>query len=363
MGTDRDHNFQQLTGTAAPWKAAERLLSSLGVRGGLEVRPLTGGANNRTYRVSAGGRDFLLKHYFRHAADKRNRLDAEFDFCSFAHAHAVRCVPRPLARDRRARVALYEYVEGTKIRPGAVTPALVRQALGFFRALNRPGNDGAAAGLPEASEACFSLARHLQRIAWRVRRLAAADDPSPAGRKAAAFVKKELVPLWGAVAREISARAEKLGLDPEKELLPEERRISPSDFGFHNAILPAGGRVKFIDFEYAGWDDPAKTVNDFFCQPAVPVPMEYYPGFLKAVLRGMKSAGTHALRAPVLFPAYRVKWCCILLNCFLPAGAKRRSFANGPEAQAGQKELQLEKAARLARGVAAGLRAGDLFPG
>ena len=33
--------------------------------------------------------------------------------------------------------------------------------------------------------------------------------------------------------------------------------ILPGDFGFHNAIRTTKG-VKFIDFEFAGWDDPAK---------------------------------------------------------------------------------------------------------
>ena len=32
---------------------------------------------------------------------------------------------------------------------------------------------------------------------------------------------------------------------------------------------PLGVVEGFIDFEYAGWDDPSKLICDFFCQPAV----------------------------------------------------------------------------------------------
>ena len=62
-----------------------------------------------------------------------------------------------------------------------------------------------------------------------------------------------------------------LGLPSERPLDQQDRCLSPSDFGFHNA-LAQGETVRFIDFEYAGWDDPAKTVCDFFHHPGVPVP-------------------------------------------------------------------------------------------
>ena len=51
-----------------------------------------------------------------------------------------------------------------------------------------------------------------------------------------------------------------------------DRVVSPSDFGFHNALRTEDGRLAFLDFEYAGWDDPAKLVCDFELQPAVPAP-------------------------------------------------------------------------------------------
>src|SRR5258708_29751946 len=41
-------------------------------------------------------------------------------------------------------------------------------------------------------------------------------------------------------------------------------------FGFHNALLRPSQELCFLDFEYAGHDDPAKMVGDFFSQPAIP---------------------------------------------------------------------------------------------
>jgi hypothetical protein len=90
--------------------------------------------------------------------------------------------------------------------------------------------------------------------------------------------------------------------------------ISPSDFGFHNAISTASG-VRFIDFEFAGWDDPAKAVADFMLQPRIPLHLKTSP-LLEAV-----PSETRALvskRVMVLTPILRVKWLCIILSVFQP---------------------------------------------
>ena len=54
------------------------------------------------------------------------------------------------------------------------------------------------------------------------------------------------------------------GVSWEQELLEQYRTLSPSDFGFHNALRTPAGTMVFLDFEYFGWDDPAKTGFGFF---------------------------------------------------------------------------------------------------
>jgi hypothetical protein len=41
---------------------------------------------------------------------------------------------------------------------------------------------------------------------------------------------------------------------------------------------------------------------------------------------------------------YRIKWCCIMLNDFLPVGSRRRSFARTAEDQQQRQRTQLQKA-------------------
>ena len=297
--------------------------------------PIAGGANNRVFRVEAAAGPVLLKSYFRHPDDPRDRLAAEWAFSHFAWDAGVRCVPRPVAADPTHGLSLYEFVAGRSLRGGVAGEAAVDQAIDFFRDLNRARSNPVAAVLPAASEACFTLADHFATVARRVERLAALPVTTPTDAEARAFVEAELVPAW----EDLHAAAS----ETDEPLAAADRCVSPSDFGFHNAILGNDGRLRFIDFEYAGWDDPAKLVCDFFCQPAVPAPAAAFDRFAAAVAAEFPDPEALVARATLLLPVYRVKWVCILLNEFLPVGGSRRRFSvpSNPESR---KAAQLAKA-------------------
>ena len=106
-----------------------------------------------------------------------------------------------------------------------------------------------------------------------------------------------------------------------------ERCLSPSDFGFHNSLRLPDGTLRFFDFEYAGWDDPAKLVCDFFCAVALPVPPELLPQVVTQVTECVGRPDEAQARIELLLPVYRLKWVAILLNEFMPVGLNRRRFA------------------------------------
>jgi hypothetical protein len=160
---------------------------------------------------------------------------------------------------------------------------------------------------------------------------------------AATLFVKELEQFWATTKTLLRADFEAMGLNFDIELPTEARCLSPSDFGFHNALVRPSGSLCFIDFEYAGWDDPAKTVCDFFCQPAVPVPHCYLGSFVDQVADWVPDAADFRHRVGILLPVYEVKWCCIMLNEFLPVGNRRRSFARSEEDFVQRQEMQLDK--------------------
>lgn len=318
------------------------LLREAGLPAACEIAALAGGGNNRVYRVVCGNRSVLLKAYFQHPDDPRDRLGAEFAFLHFAWENGLRCVPRPLACDPLRKLGLYEFVEGRPLTAGEIGLPEVQQAIDFFRELNRHKRQPAARELRNASEACFTLEQHLACVQRRVERLCAADEAR--AFEARTFVSRELAPAWERIRGQVLSQAAAAGLSPDAPIPREDECLSPSDFGFHNVLRTADGRLRFLDFEYSGWDDPAKTACDFCCQPALPAPPALHAHFARAVAADLSDPALHLRRIAWLTPVYRVKWCCIMLNDFLPVGNQRRAFAHARHDAEDRKQTQLHKA-------------------
>lgn len=309
-----------------------------------------GGANNRVYHLHTADRDLLLKSYFYAETDPRDRFGTERAFYEFAWQQGIRCLPEPIAWDATHRFGLFEYVQGELLTPEELTRDCIDQAVAFVAELNTSRHLPAAQALPVGSEACFSLAEHVERIGRRVSRLAGLEPSSPIDHEGAAFIRTEVVPRWENLRADILEHA----AARNDSALPADRRcLSPSDFGFHNALMQDDGWLRFIDFEYAGWDDPAKLVGDFFCQPRIPVDPTYWESVVSRLDTLLGWGGELATRAGLLLPAYRLKWCCIILNEFVRTDRARREFSQGHEtAGEARKVEQLEKARRyLAPGL------------
>ncbi len=130
------------------------------------------------------------------------------------------------------------------------------------------------------------------------------------------------------------------GLSFEAELATEKRSPVPSDFGFHNALRDAKGRLTFLDFEYFGWDDPVKLTSDTLLHPGTPIPHELRPRFRSAAEKLYGSDSDFAARLDALHPLFGLRWALILLNEFNPMRWQRRLAAGAaddwPEAKARQ---------------------------
>jgi hypothetical protein len=332
----------------------EQLLASANLPStNFQLTPITGGGNNRGFRVTtSAGDSYFLKWYFRHPDDPRDRLGTEFAFTQFCRRHGVDEVPQPYGRDEAAGLALYEFVEGRRLTAAEIDEAAVDAATKFFARVNEFRDRADAGKLPIASEACFSVQEHLDRIGARVERLVAAVDAPTADGTAAdpafqEFVREKLVVGWEAIRRFVENYHDVNHLPIAEPLPAAERRLSPSDFGFQNVLKAPDGQLRFLDFEYAGWDDPAKTVCDFFCQVQVPVPPRFFERFCRAIGGHGATAYKFVERCRRLLPAYRIKWCCIVLNVFLAEGSARRAFGAAQPTTSAQQAERLQKAIDL----------------
>ena len=126
-----------------------------------------------------------------------------------------------------------------------------------------------------------------------------------------AFAVDDSLPSGRAPELDLLAAAAARGLDPAHELLPAERCLSPGDFGFHNALARPSGEICFLDFEYAGWDDPAKMIANFFCMPELGAGMEHWDAFAAGALAAHTGAEAAEQRARLVLPAHRARWAYI----------------------------------------------------
>ena len=230
-----------------------------------EVVLLGGGRNSRVYQVlDPGGRVYALKQYFHHPADPRDRMGVEFRALHLLWGQGLRCIPQPLKADPGAHLALLEFIPGGKVLHP--TLAHMKEACDFLVQLlhlsRAPGLDS----LPTASEAHFSIREiieHIQvRLDWQIA-LLEKPEVHPGLRT---FLLEQLQPAWLAIIADCRDQCRSSGTPFEVDLAWSKRTLSPSDFGFHNAIQREG-RLVFLDFEYFGWDDPVKLTADVLLHP------------------------------------------------------------------------------------------------
>jgi len=293
-----------------------------------------GGANNRVYRVQTRHSTFALKSYGSAELDDRDRLGHEFDGLRFLKAAGIgRSLPAALAVDRSARCALYEWIDGIALTVHGA--ADVAGALELLGALHRARAAAGATDLPIATEAVLRLADLIAQIELRYSRLAAVTASEP---ELAAFLDAELKPE---LMRHIGRLAD---WDVDTALDPARRTLSPSDFGFHNALRRPDGSLGFIDFEYFGWDDPVKLTADFLWHPAMQLSVAEQRQFFRGAGDLYGGDPFFLPRFAVSFPLYGIRWALIILNEFLPQLWARRAFAGkGGDWQAAKRQ-QLRKA-------------------
>ena len=278
------------------------------------LTPLKGGINNQVFSCSVGAdqsKRFVIKGYAPRGSS--DRMTAEVEFLRYAGLVSPNYVPSLLAEDVGRRCVVLEYLDGQPYVAG-VSPSEqdVLQAGNFFSLLNADKLLAKKYVKQSAAEGFLSLSEHLENVSKRLNQLS--TEHLPVGMR---FNSKALVQK---IFQQLDVVTNDTKTFIEKGLIQDQIRIddccvSPSDFGFHNAFRSADG-VKFFDFEFAGWDDPAKLMVDFMLQPRMPVA----PNLANTFFRSVTPFGSDKLmdRIVVLGPILRLKWLCIMLSVLRP---------------------------------------------
>ncbi len=317
----------------------------------LALEPVTGGGNNRVYGAAlADGRKVAAKCYPSQKEDLRDRLGVEFGGLSFLAQQGVGpALPRPLAADREAGVALYEWIEGEAVAasdPEAREPGDVDRALGLLAKLHELRLAPGAKDIPPGSDPCFSGADLVTGIAGRRERLGEVAGDNDSLR---AFLCGEFDAALEEATQRVIENYGVAGMDFDAPIAEPERTLSPSDFGFHNARRREDGSLVFLDFEYFGWDDPAKLTADILMHPGMVLSAEEDERFRRGLAEINRKDPAYEKRLSALWPLFGLRWCLILLNEFLPERWFRRLYADGERDRETAQARQLEKAEDMLR--------------
>ncbi len=284
---------------------------------------LVAGRNSRVYRLEGGNRRVVVKQYFLEGGEPSARQRREYRGLRFLWESGVRAIPEPLWNDFEQGALVLSFIEGAPAATTSISLTDIDVATDFLVALRETAQRPGALDLDDATDAAFRLGDLTKGIERRIDRLVR-EGQAPETLAAALrdLVERALPAAFTAASHH--ARA----LLGDQTLGVEARTLSPSDFGFHNAIRTRAG-LAFVDFEHFGWDDPAKTIADFVLHPGMEIEANLRAAFATQMLdrfsgfdRGL------AERTRLLGPLYAVKWATILLNEFVPAAAARRSFAS-----------------------------------
>jgi Phosphotransferase enzyme family len=303
------------------------------------IEQVAGGRNSRVYhlRLASSG-SFALKSYFQHSSENRKRMETEVASLEFLWKGGIRNIPKPEASSSEHGFAIYSWIEGRKIAASDVDAKSIETASDFLCRLSAMRTEPGCDQLPAASEACFSGRAIVENLERRFQRLETCSEH----REFESFLSSRLRPAFHRLCDWSRRRL----VDAfEHELDCQNRTLSPSDFGFHNALEDESGQISFLDFEYFGWDDPAKTVCDFLLHPGMTISPNLKRQFATRVVQGMSGATGLAERVQAYYPLFGLKWCVILLNEFLPDQLLRRIFASRNEQDGERRKMeQLAKA-------------------
>ena len=270
--------------------------------------PINSGVNSKVFSFcTSSKKSLILKLYPDQSLDPRPRLETEIKALNnLAH---LGLTPLPVASDSERNLSVLEFSPGKP--PNKIGQSEIYQALEFVKRLSELSKKSSNR-FELASEACLSAEEIESQIKLRFGRLQNVEHD-----ELLSFLNDDFLPLF----KETLSLAKSMTgpkTDWSKKLPVQYRTLSPADFGFHNSMQDENGRLKFIDFEYFGWDDPVKLISEFTLHPGMNLNQECKDSWLEGCLSIFGTNDkTLPLRLQVRTPLFALRWALITLNKFM----------------------------------------------
>ena len=290
-----------------------------------EPESLGGGFNNKIFKIgSENGKGYILKWYFK---DDRNRLNREFSAFEYLRSLGETRLPVPLFKDENKGYAVYSFETGTVKTGRELVKKDLDNFLSFVFKIQDIKSTEIKQDFPNAVLSTRSTEQFSGVILEKVRKFEELIRDSSGESDVANFSKKTNV--LERIYRQMDKIKNANGNGFSEKLDLSLMRLSPVDFGPHNAIFKDNGEICFIDFEYFGWDDPSKIVANFVThEGSWGLSNENVRYFINKYRGESKLPKDIADRVNIFIPLQALNWISILLWSFTPQKLESRKFAD-----------------------------------
>lgn len=345
----------------ADWKG---IVSRLVMSSVERMDHIGGGKYSRVYRVICSNKEqYAAKFYLGDPFDSRDRQGIEFSSIAFLWKQGVTNLPLPIVSDPKVGCAVYDFIPGEKIMPHAVTGKDIDAVVNFVEDLKRFSNYDESQKFPRATGACFSVQEIVENIQRRIHQLTALQVEGRQNEEFRDFLNQEFIPLFEELQEWCQKGLAKSGLSYHHELPAEQRILSPSDFGFHNALRVADGTIAFLDFEDFGWDDPARMIADFLLHPSLEIDAYMKRRILNGMRRVFHDQPDLPQRLGVIYPLTALKGCMMFLNeSVSPFSVQWIPVAEVLSEKGRAPQLSLQRVRGLLKGIEQSVRQGMALP-
>lgn len=296
----------------------------------LNLRELKGGINSAVYCVEVHKKPIAVLKKYRDDP-YRNRQASEANFLNFLELAMPEHSPRLLASLPSENISLIEWIEG-KHNP-MINEDIVNQFIDFQLTLDKFKSHQIAKIIGPAADAVLCPSMIIKQLNNRFERLSHLE----LHQEVTQFLNTKIKPYMSKSISQTLEAYERMNIDPEMPINKRFQTLIPSDFGTHNSIYCPNGKLVFIDFEFAGWDDPLTSIANFMIHPGINANMTTREPFKTKMFQYFKNVPLIKERYSNLINLFGLRWCLIMLNIFIKTQSEDKSKMNYSEA------MQLKK--------------------
>jgi thiamine kinase-like enzyme len=275
------------------------------------------GINSHIFKLVSTKHDlFKIKYYHEKEHDYHDSISTEYYSLLNLWQHGIRNINRPVAIYPKERIAVFQYIPGIPITQSSVEKKDIDRLIDFMHLLSNLSKKNISSKFSPAKDACFSMADYIDNCDNKLRLIKNTKKQNGFYFLIDTYLKYEFIPFFRVIKKRIENEYSERNIDVQKPISTDLKILSPSDFGFNNC-LRGDSKLYFIDFEYFGWDDPAKLIVDSMIRPEGNIPVHLQQYFCEKSISLFSYDKTLQIRVRMLYFLLACKWCMILLNAWI----------------------------------------------